>query len=365
MFSFSCENYFLAQIEDQKVHSNISGNIEENSNIAEENQEKNEISQKTKPSEKPFHLRHDLNQLCFEKRERKNVERFGFGEKSNEKKSNDKNPSTPSKNKKEKYIQKNLLKNKTAYKKKTEKKQIKITNATEEICDQNKIMEKEDSKALEMKEKKDEQVKAVIEKNNNLENNNCSKSKEDAQSNVNKEIFPTALQETVSNSNINGKIIENDSNKQNENAEKNDLNNNKLNLEKSSDLIKPDDNNKKITQNKSAMPFIRKRGRKKKGRWGNKFQCVENNSSNVTNSLNKIFKKNAKKVTFPSHNKKVVTQHNIETTNIFTNIYQEIFTKVETKSDPSFNNNNNNCSHENGEIQNGEAIKEKKLFSKI
>ena len=39
------------------------------------------ITKDTKPKkyEKPLHLHHDLNQLCFEKRERKNVDRFGIG----------------------------------------------------------------------------------------------------------------------------------------------------------------------------------------------------------------------------------------------------------------------------------------------
>lgn len=355
--------FSLDNIKNQNILPNVSEIIEENQNQTEENEANNEVSQKSKPLEKPFHLRHDLNQLCFEKRERKNVDRFGFGEKSTEKKS-EKKLNTPSKNKKEKIIQKNTSKS-TVYKKKNEKKPIKIISPPENNINQNNTIEKEDNGCAEMKEKKEEELKEDIEKNQNIEKNIVIK--DHAEKNLNQENSASTLQETVSISKINSETNENSENKQNENTENNDLNNQHIDLETTPDLIKPsniinNNNNRKIPQNKSPMPFIRKRGRKKKGRWGNKLQGAENNSSNVTNSLNKIFKKNVKKVAFSSQNKRVVMQHNIETSNIFTNIYQEIFNTVEIK--PEISLNNNNCLHENGETQNenGVIMKEKKLF---
>ena len=68
------------------------------------------------------------------------------------------------------------------------------------------------------------------------------------------------------------------------------------------------------------LNFLRKRGRKRKGKWGNKRNFEEN--CPLTNSLNKIFKKNLVKK--PIISKKIP---NFQTPNLFENVFRGLLVK--------------------------------------
>lgn len=306
--------------------------LSENLESLQTKSENNNGITKNKSSEKPFHLRHDLNQLCFEKRERKIVDRFGFTGKSLEQKK-EKLPIKPFKEKKEKEMIKNLKKIKESKHKKNQKKEKKAspTEKTHKML-KDSIKEPDIPKIVE--------VNPTLEEEKTQKNDTNGTKHDFAEKNRKIEQKPPNQEETTQNeakttgSSKNEMIAskQSDENKSCQNFEqKQNFVSNGQNIET---LEKPSPTkqiSKKATQNKTALPFIRKRGRKRKVRWTLNYNDTENDSpNNMAQSLNKIFKKNLRKATNGKKaifdNKKILTQQSFET-NIFSNVYQEIFYK--------------------------------------
>jgi len=252
---------------------------------------------------KAFHLHHDLNQLCFEKRERKNVDRFGFTAKKSEL---IKEKKIIMKMKKSKLIHSKMQEKTRKTEEKTEEK---IIGKTEE-----KIIGKNEEKTEEKTEEKNGE-KIVFSKEKTQENGKINeeqakkhekpegKSKEISEILPKKAIFSKS-EEITNEFPLKKEIL----------------------CEEIVELSVKNGKEEPLKRKKPITPlnFLRKRGRKRKGKWGNKRNYEEN--CPLTNSLNKIFKKNGAKKPL-IQNKTVNNIEKFQTPNLFENVFRSIFVK--------------------------------------
>lgn len=293
------------------------------------------ITKDTKPKkyEKPLHLHHDLNQLCFEKRERKNVDRFGIGRTETGK---------AGKPKKERVGKEKEGTGKPEKKEKNGKGE-KWKKTTKIKKNEEKLEKTENGKDSDGKE----QTMKLEPNGNFMPPNNANEEKKEIKdfreipTNEIKEIIEIT-EKTEKNGEIPDSKLGNQDVKQKTadfiegNEEKHDEEEKKtipspVNLlidpiepSKPTDLlaVEPNPVLKKTKPHKNPLGLLRKRGRKKKAKWGNSKNSFDGGSSlGPTSSLNKIFKKGggtggrrpvmAKKVAF--------------STSIFANTYKELF----------------------------------------
>ena len=285
------------------------------------------ITKDTKPKkyEKPLHLHHDLNQLCFEKRERKNVDRFGIGRtetgiagKAKKERVAKEKEGMGKAEKKEKNGKGE--KGKKAEKiKKNEEKMEKTENGKEETMKLEtngnllppNIANEEKKQIKDFREKLTNEINEIIEitekteKNGEIPGNHDLKQKTADFIEVNEEKHDEEEKKTIQ-SPVNLLI-------------------DPIEPSKPTDLlaVEPNPVLKKTKPHKNPLGLLRKRGRKKKAKWGNSKNSFDGGSSSLgpTSSLNKIFKKGggtggrrpamAKKVPFSA--------------SIFANTYKELF----------------------------------------